>query len=133
VPDPHWCPVCDFGPGKSLQQVRSHVNSLSRVDGDDHDWTELAPVVREQHADQQETSETTENDQRAGQRETAGSGAENQSSDDGAASTEMATQDEYEEQYRDDDGNDDDAVSHAFGLWTPLDAVWKAGIYPALP
>ncbi|MDH5019024.1 hypothetical protein [Halobacterium rubrum] len=26
----------------------------------------------------------------------------------------------------------DDAVSHAFGIWTPLDAVWKTGIYPAL-
>jgi len=27
----------------------------------------------------------------------------------------------------------DDAVSHAFGFGTPLDAVWKVGIYPALP
>jgi len=24
----------------------------------------------------------------------------------------------------------DDAVSHAFGVWTPLDALWKIAIYP---
>jgi hypothetical protein len=27
----------------------------------------------------------------------------------------------------------DDVVEHALGVWTPLDAVWKAVIYPALP
>lgn len=27
----------------------------------------------------------------------------------------------------------DDAVSHALGWWTPLDAFWKVGVYQALP
>lgn len=27
----------------------------------------------------------------------------------------------------------DDAVSHALGVWTPLDAVWNVGIYQLLP
>lgn len=27
----------------------------------------------------------------------------------------------------------DDAISHAFGVWTPLDALWKRVIRPRLP
>lgn len=115
--DPYWCPVCDFGPGKSLQQVRSHVNSMSGFDGD-HDWSDLEPVVREQHADQPETSETTSDDQPADQPTPAGSddvetddqpesGADQQEtsesteSDQQESGGESAGSDPYEEQWDD--------------------------------
>lgn len=26
----------------------------------------------------------------------------------------------------------DDAVSHAFGVWTPLDALWQVAIHPVI-
>lgn len=65
--EPHWCPAdcCEFGPGRSLSSVRSHVNAAS---SSGHDWHQLRDDVEAQKVErgeeQREASEKGAVDQR---------------------------------------------------------------------
>lgn len=124
--DTYECPVegCDYGEqkDKTLAQVRGHVNSSG---DEEHVWQdvkhELLAEAEKREAtqatdDEDDDSEAEDEDEQGDPGEVPGPNGEtghlgsveeddDQSDDDGKDSTEMATQEEYEEQYSDEDGD----------------------------
>lgn len=54
--EPHWCPVdgCEFGPGRTVSSVRSHVNAES---SSGHTWHQLRGAVEAQELERQRGEE----------------------------------------------------------------------------
>jgi len=118
--DTYECPVegCDYGEqeDKTLAQVRGHVNSS----GDEaHVWQDVKHTLLAE-AEKREATQATEDDDSEAEEEQGdpgevpgpngetghlGTAEEDDQSDDDEDSTEMASQEEYEEQYSDEDGD----------------------------
>jgi hypothetical protein len=94
------CPIdtCDFGAdtSKTLSQVRSHINSMA---DDDHDWTDLEPLV-EQQAETETSDEPDEEQDEPSESDTddMGTDAEYQQQQKGTTETTGTEQESDEEQ-----------------------------------